>query len=185
METVHSWSRYTSYSKYTVHNESILVLWVLAVSTNGRDTVSTCQYPQYRTLEYLKYGGTPQYWTPKYCEYSQYPQYKTLEIPLSTRSISRYIKTKTLRVHEVPAVYSRFREINIAIVFEVLSRLHKFPALPVSRNIKILNRTFPIKRSALSWYSPLFLSFSPFALSSFPPILVHPVIRTRYQVSLF
>ena len=56
------------YSQYTAPIESVLVLLrvlavlavpVLAVPA-GRNTISTWQYPQYRSLKYLKYGSIPQ-----------------------------------------------------------------------------------------------------------------------------
>ena len=67
------WSEYTSYSQYTALIESIFVLLrvlavlaapvlaapVLAVTT-GRITASTWQYPQYRSLKYLKYRSIQQ-----------------------------------------------------------------------------------------------------------------------------
>ena len=61
-------SEYTSYSQYTALIESIFVLLrvlavlaapVLAVTT-GRITASTWQYPQYRSLKYLKYRSIQQ-----------------------------------------------------------------------------------------------------------------------------
>ena len=62
------WPEYTSYSQHTAHIESILVLLrvlaVLAVPAfavpTGLNTVSIWQYPQYRSLKYLKYGNIPQ-----------------------------------------------------------------------------------------------------------------------------
>ena len=62
------WSGYPSYSHYTALIESILVLLrvlavlavpVLAVPA-GRNTASTWQYPQYRSLKYMKYGSIRQ-----------------------------------------------------------------------------------------------------------------------------
>ena len=57
------WSRYASYAQYTANIESILVLLrvpVLAVPT-GRNTATSWQYPQYRSLKYFKYSSFPQH----------------------------------------------------------------------------------------------------------------------------
>ena len=101
---------YLAYWEYFGSTRRVRVLAVLTVpvpaAPTGRNTASTCQYPQHRSLKYLKYSSIPhctsrvQYSNSeprnttsmtlsavhnlekgsKYCEYSQYLKYFLSEI---------------------------------------------------------------------------------------------------------